>query len=72
MDEKAIKREIADILEVEEDELNPENRLEEYEAWDSIAVLAIISLVSENKGAFLHADDINKLNTVGDLFNLLG
>ena len=68
--EEAIQ-EIANILETDVEEVKEENILTEYDAWDSIAVLSVISLVSDNKGLFLHASDISKLNKVSDLVNLL-
>ena len=65
------KREIADILEVNDDEIIEDKELKDFDAWDSIAVLSVISLVSDNTGRFLHASEITALSTVGDLLNLL-
>lgn len=61
---------IADILEVEVEELNDEAVLEDFEAWDSVAVLSIISAVNEETGHFLHASEITALKTVADLLPL--
>lgn len=72
MNNEEIIREVADILEVDESEINEEKKLDEYDTWDSIAVLAVISLINEKKGVFLHASEINSLKTVKDLINLIG
>lgn len=62
---------IADILEIEPEEVKEEAELEKFDAWDSVAVLGIISAVSEETGQYLHADEILQLKTIGDLFSVL-
>lgn len=67
------KREvIADILELEPEEIQEESVLEEFETWDSVAVLSVISVINEETGRFPHADEIKKLKTVTDLMNAIG
>ncbi len=61
---------LAEILEVEEDEVLEDALLEDFESWDSVAVLSIIAEIQERKGVFMHADDIVKLKTVKDIFDL--
>ena len=63
---------IADILEEDIENINEENELTDYENWDSVAILSVISVVSEKTGRFLHASEINKLITIGDLMEVLG
>lgn len=63
--------EIADILEVEEDELTPECVLEELETWDSIAVLSVISIMNDKFNKFPNAAEIRQYKTVGDLMNAM-
>ena len=60
---------IADILEVDLDELSEEKKLEDYEAWDSVAVLAVIAFMNENYNKFPHASEIIEYKTVADLLN---
>lgn len=62
---------IADILEVELEDVTETRLLEEFDAWDSVAVLGVISAVSEETGRYLHADEIRQLKTIGDLFDIL-
>lgn len=62
---------IADILEIEMEEVKEDAVLEEFDTWDSVAILGVISAVSEETGQFLHADEILQLKTIGDLFGVL-
>ena len=60
---------IADILEVEIDEVQEDKRLEDYDTWDSVAVLAVISVINEKFNRFPHASEIQKYVTVKDLMD---
>ncbi len=64
-------REIADILEIDDADVDENQNLKDFDTWDSIAILSIISLVSENTGKFLHATEISSMVTVSDLIKLL-
>ena len=63
---------IADILEEEIADISEERELLDYDNWDSVAILSVISVVNEHTGQFLHASDIEKLITVADLMRVLG
>ncbi|MBQ9610441.1 MAG: acyl carrier protein [Lachnospiraceae bacterium] len=65
------KEVLADILEVDIEEIVEDRELSTYEAWDSIAVLGVISVINEKAGKFPHADDIKKLKTIGDVLKAL-
>lgn len=61
---------IADILEVECEAVVQDAVLEEFETWDSVAVLGVISEVGEKTGKYLHASEIVALKTIGDIMKL--
>ena len=61
---------IADILEVVE--VEEDNVLEDFETWDSIAVLSVISVITEETGLFPHANEIKKFKTVSDIMKAIG
>lgn len=63
---------IADILELEPEEIKEESVLEDFDTWDSVAVLSVISVISEATGKFPHANEIKQLKTVSDLLNAIG
>lgn len=62
---------IADILEVEIEEISEEKRLEDYDTWDSVAVLSVITFMNEHYNRFPHASEIKKYKTVGDLLSYM-
>lgn len=62
---------IAEILEMEPEELKEEQALEELETWDSVAILSVIALVNEKFDKFLHAGDFKEIKTVGELAEML-
>ena len=58
---------IADILEVEPDEVQEDMVLEDFETWDSVAVLSVIAMMDELFGKYPHASEIRSYIKVGDL-----
>lgn len=60
---------IAEILEVELEEVAEENILEEYESWDSVAVLSVIAVMNEKFNKFPHASEIREYKTVKNLMD---
>ena len=56
---------------METDEISRETILEECEAWDSIAILSVISIINEEFNRFPHADEIKSYKTVGDLMDVM-
>ena len=62
-------KEVAEILEVEG--VNETDKLKEFSQWDSLAILSIIAMVETIYGVNLHADDIKRVKTAGDLWNLV-
>ena len=62
---------LADILEVEEEEIQKNKFLTDFDAWDSVAVLSVISVMNENFNKFPHADEIKSYETIGDLMEAM-
>lgn len=58
---------IAEILEVEADELAEDMVLEDFETWDSVAVLSVIAMMDEKFGKYPHASEIRGYIKVSDL-----
>ena len=58
---------ISDILEedIQEDRA-------EFDTWDSIAILSVVALISEETGEFPRASEIKSFQTVSDIMNALG
>jgi acyl carrier protein len=62
---------LAEILEVEPGEVNPELELNEA-VWDSLAIVSTIALIDEVYDRTVSADALSECKTVGDVEKLLG
>lgn len=60
---------LAEILEVEVEEINRDLRLEDG-AWDSMAVVSTIALIDEIYDEAVGADALGDCETVGDIEDL--
>lgn len=61
--------EMAEIL--EEDTVEADAELENFESWDSLAALSVLAMADTNFGVTLTADEANGAKTVGDLYRLI-
>lgn len=57
---------LAEIFEVEPEEINADTALEDL-AWDSLAMVSTIALFDELYGKEVRIDDLKACRTVGDL-----
>jgi len=62
-------KEMADIL--DEESVNESDRLEDFAAWDSLAILSVISMADSRYNAIFSAQDIKGAATLRDLHELL-
>ena len=62
--------ELAEILELEPEEVTPELRLEDT-TWDSLAVVSTIALIDEQYDIAVSADALSNCETVGDIEKLI-
>ena len=63
------KEELIDILEV--DELNNSDILRDFEEWDSLTVLSIISAIADRYDITISANDLSTMITIKDLFKFI-
>ncbi len=66
MDKEAFLDELADILDV--DAVEETANLRDYQSWDSLAVLSIVSLADSKFGFTLTFPDVKTLVSVADLW----
>jgi acyl carrier protein len=64
-----LKSKLAEIL--EEEKVEDNDVLEEFDYWDSLTILGIISMVSEKYKKTFKAADIRACATIGDLCKLI-
>jgi len=58
-------------LEVESGTLNRDSSPDNVETWDSMGYLNIIAVIGKELGLSLSGDDLQKINTLGDLIDEL-
>ena len=69
MEKEKFLTELAEIL--EEEVVNENDVLADYEAWDSLSILGIIAYASENLSITLNNKEIRDCGTVADLIKLI-
>lgn len=62
---------IAEIMNLEAEEIKEDTVLAEYDEWDSVAVLSFIALMDEEFGKQVRGREIRELVTVKDLMNIM-
>ena len=63
--------ELAEILELEVEELTPDLEYQEAEEWDSLAQLSLITLFADEYQVEIGHGDLIERKTVGQLLELL-
>ena len=61
---------IAEILDVDTDEISPEMALDSFD-WDSVAALSFIAMMDEEFNKAVKGADIKKLVTIQDALDLM-
>ena len=69
MDNEKINEVIAEALEIEVEEVVLEKQLNEYENFDSLALLTLITLL-EDSGVSLTTDDLENIKSIDDIYKL--
>ena len=69
MNKEKFLEDLAEIL--EEESVQESDVLANFEAWDSLSILSIISYVSEAYNKQLKNEEIRSQVTVGDLFTYI-
>jgi acyl carrier protein len=68
MYEKFVEQ-LKEILEMENTEIQTDDKFREYEKWDSLVALSVIAMMDDEFGVVISAEDFRKLITVGDLID---
>lgn len=62
--------EFAEIIE-RDDKVNMEDDFRMYEEWNSLAILALLSLIDEEYGVNISSNQLEKMSTVKDIYNYI-
>ncbi|MBI2392742.1 MAG: acyl carrier protein [Deltaproteobacteria bacterium] len=71
MSREAFLNKLEAMQELAQNSLTGAERYVELQGWDSLAVLAFLSLADEDYGVTLSPDDVRRCNTVDDLYALV-
>lgn len=62
---------LADVLDMEVEDIKPELELSKMEEWDSIAVLSFIAMMDEEFGKEMKGSEIKQFVTVQDALDAM-
>jgi acyl carrier protein len=62
---------IAQVLEMDSDQLTPDTHRDNVPAWDSLGVLTLMAALDSDFGIVMTDDDIQAVKTVGDLLDVM-
>ena len=62
---------LADLFEVEPDEIVSEQELASFDAWDSMSKLSLIVLMDDECGKKLTGEKILEFKTIGDILEFM-
>ena len=63
--------EIKEALELDDLDIKMDDNFREYEEWDSLTFLTLMTLMNERHGVALDIDTFNGISTWRDLYQLL-
>ena len=63
---------IAEVMDVEREDISMETRYEEFEKWDSLMMLNLIMECEQEFNIIIPMEKIGKISTLGDLYALTG
>ncbi|MCK5359844.1 MAG: acyl carrier protein [Gammaproteobacteria bacterium] len=62
---------VADVLNLDEDEINGELSPERAEYWDSMAHLTMVTAIEEECGVKFTMDDVQAIECVDDIYQIV-
>ena len=66
------KQLLADMFDVDIEEIKEDVQLSDFEAWDSMSKLSLIVLMDDECGKVLTGEQILEFDTIGDIVNFMG
>lgn len=60
---------LADILELEVSDIDPQTKLDDLEEWDSLAAISYIVMMEDEFGVVANPEDIRAFTTIEDILN---
>ena len=63
---------LSDLFDVDQYEIVAEQKLDEFDAWDSMSKLSLIVLMDDECGKKLTGEQILQFTTIGDILDFMG
>ncbi len=60
---------LKEVFEMEDQEINMEDKFREYDEWDSLTHLSLIAMLDDEYDLQIEEIEFKKIETVQDLFN---
>lgn len=61
---------VADVMDVETEEISMETRYKEFEKWDSLMMLNLVMEIEEEYGVSIPMEKVGEVETLKNLFDL--
>lgn len=71
MSEKEKLLKLEEIMEVEEGTLKLTDKLNDFDEWDSIAILSFIAMMDSDYGKIVKGSEVKELETVQDVIAMM-
>ncbi len=62
---------ISEVFEMDQSEVQMTDNFRDYDEWSSLSQLTLIALVNENYGVVISKQDLDKFETVQDIFDFI-
>ena len=60
-----------EVLEIEDHEVNPEDKYRDYEEWDSLAFLSLQALINDEYDITIPRSEFDNVQTIEELYLLI-
>jgi len=60
-----------EVLEIEDHEVNPEDKYRDYEEWDSLAFLSLQALINDEYEITIPRSEFDNVQTIKELYSLI-
>ncbi len=60
---------LKETLEIEDRDIALTDTFRDYDEWDSLALLSVIAMIDEEYDVVIESNNLQKLQTVGDIYN---
>ena len=62
---------LIEVLEIEDHDVNPEDKYRDYEEWDSLAFLSLQALINDEYEITIPRSEFDNVQTIEELYSLI-